>query len=182
MEVLTKIVRNFDIVAVQEFRDKSEMTLPYFVKEINELSGDEYKYVDSIRLGRTSSKEKYAFIYNTVTVSFNNFSYVYSDSDDVFEREPFIAYFSSGDFDFVLINIHTKPGDATTEINAFRDNLLDRLEVLRAKRKRSSFGGPEIRMHDERESLCLLSAGLKQLGLTSKTLESLPKGAPEKKA
>ncbi|MCP5007379.1 MAG: hypothetical protein GY941_26090 [Planctomycetes bacterium] len=37
-------------------------------------------------------------------------------------------------------------------------------------------------MHDERESLCLLSTGLKQLGLTSKTLESLPKGAPEKKA
>ncbi len=35
-------------------------------------------------------------------------------------------------------------------------------------------------MHNERESLRLLSTGLKQLGLTRKSLESLPKGAPEK--
>ncbi len=66
--------------------------------------------------------------------------------------------------------------------DAFRDNLLDRLDVLRTKRKRSSFSGPEIRMHNERGSLRLLSTGLKQLGITSKSLESLPKGAPEKKA
>ncbi|MCP4367129.1 MAG: hypothetical protein GY797_03285 [Deltaproteobacteria bacterium] len=37
-------------------------------------------------------------------------------------------------------------------------------------------------MHNERGALRLLSVGLKQLGLTSKTLKSLPKGAPEKKA
>ncbi len=66
--------------------------------------------------------------------------------------------------------------------DAFRDNLLDRLDDLRSKRKRSSFSGPEIRMHNERESLRLLSIGLKQLRLTSESLESLPKGAPEKKA
>ncbi len=66
--------------------------------------------------------------------------------------------------------------------DSFRDNLLDRLDDLRSKRKRSSFSGPEIRMHNERVSLRLLSTGLKQLGLTSESLESLPKGAPEKKA
>ncbi len=37
MQVLEKIVRNFDIVAIQELRDKSEMTLPYFVDRINAL-------------------------------------------------------------------------------------------------------------------------------------------------
>jgi hypothetical protein len=36
-------------------------------------------------------------------------------------------------------------------------------------------------MHDEREPLRLLSAGLKQIGLTSKSLEALSKGVPEKK-
>jgi REP element-mobilizing transposase RayT len=66
--------------------------------------------------------------------------------------------------------------------DAFRDNLLDRLDGLRLKRKRSSFSGPEIQMHNERGALRLLSAGLKQLGLTSKKLKSLPKGAHEKKA
>ncbi len=31
MEVLTKTVRNFDIIAIQEIRDKSETTLPFVV-------------------------------------------------------------------------------------------------------------------------------------------------------
>ncbi len=66
--------------------------------------------------------------------------------------------------------------------NAFRDSLLDMLDAIRSKRKRSSFSGPEIQMHNERRALRLLSTGLKQLGLTNKTLKSLPKGAPEKKA
>ncbi len=64
--------------------------------------------------------------------------------------------------------------------DSFRDNLLDRLDGLRAKRKRSSFSSPRDRMHNERESLRLLSAGLKQFGLTSKSLEALSKGVPEK--
>ncbi len=125
MDVLTKTVRHFDIIAVQEFRDKTQKTLPYFVKKINDIDGDKYEYIGSSRLGRTSSKERYAFIYNTKTVKFNDFSYVYNDSNDVFEREPFVAYFSSGDFDYVLINIHTKPDDATNEIDALDDVVKD---------------------------------------------------------
>ena len=66
--------------------------------------------------------------------------------------------------------------------DSFKDDLLDRLDVIRSKCKRSSLSGPEIRMHNERESVRLLSSGLKELGLTKKSLESLPKGSPEKKA
>ena len=125
MDVLIKTVRHFDIIAVQEFRDKTQKTLPYFVKKINDMDGDKYEYIGSKRLGRTSSKERYAFIYNTKTVKFNDFLYVYNDTDDVFEREPFVAYFSSGDFDYVLINIHTKPDYAKSEINALDDVVKD---------------------------------------------------------
>lgn len=66
--------------------------------------------------------------------------------------------------------------------DAFRDNLLDRLDTLRSKCKPTSFSGPEVQMHNERRALRLLSTGLKQLGMTNKTLKALPKGAPEKKA
>lgn len=125
MEVLVKTVRNFDIIAVQEFRDKSMTTLPYFVEKINEVDGDRYKYEASSRLGRTNSKERYAFIYNTRTVSFNGKSYVYSDTNDVFEREPFVSSFKAGEFDFVLINIHAKPTDATAEIDHLDDVVVD---------------------------------------------------------
>lgn len=123
MQVLEKIVRNFDIVAIQEFRDKSETTLPYFVDRIN-AQGEQYGFVGSPRLGRTVSKEKYAFIYNKNTVYYRDISFVYDDILDVFEREPFIAAFRSGDFDYTLVNIHTKPDDATNEIHALADVIM----------------------------------------------------------
>lgn len=127
MQVLEKIVRNFDIVAVQEIKDRTLQTLPYFIGRINAIGGDRYDGVASARLGRQYHIERYAFIYNTKTIRFRNISYVYNDSSDVFAREPFIASFSSvsGNFDFTLVNIHTKPKDATKEIQALVDVVKD---------------------------------------------------------
>lgn len=117
MEVLTRVVREFDIVLVQEIRDSSEETAPYFLERINELEGPDYDFVRSVRLGRSTSKEAYAYFYNTETVDYIEGSdYVYNDVDDVFEREPYIAEFTSGNFDFILVGIHTKPDDAYAEI------------------------------------------------------------------
>lgn len=117
MDVLTDIVREFDIVFIQEIRDSSEETAPYFLQKINEMGGAEYKFVRSERLGRTASKEAYAYFYNSETIEFIEESdYVYNDTDDVFEREPYIASFRSGNFDFTLVGIHIKPDDAYSEI------------------------------------------------------------------
>jgi len=117
MAVLTKIVREFDIILIQEIRDVSEQTIPSFVEEINHLEGPQYSFVISERLGRTTSKESYAYIYNTQTVQFIQGSdYVFNNVEDVFEREPYIASFKIGNFDFVLVGIHTKPDDAYNEI------------------------------------------------------------------
>lgn len=117
MAALTKIVREFDIVLVQEIRDSSEQTAPYFLQRINEMEGPKYNYTRSERLGRTTSKEAYAYFYNSETVEFIQGSdYVYNDVNDVFEREPYIASFKSGNFDFILVGIHTKPDDAYSEI------------------------------------------------------------------
>lgn len=121
MDVLKKIVRNFDVVAIQEVRDSSETTVDYFLDQINSMPGSKYDVVEGPRVGRTSSKEQYAFYYQQSKISYTlNSSYTYEDNGDLFEREPFIARFSSGGFDFVLINIHTKPEDAFNEINALK--------------------------------------------------------------
>ena len=117
MTVLTKIVREFDIVLIQEIRDASEETIPNFIEKINQIEGATYSFIQSPRLGRTTSKEAYAYLYNTETVQFIQGSdYVYNDTNDVFEREPYIASFKIGNFDFVLAGIHTKPEDAYNEI------------------------------------------------------------------
>ncbi|MBU0477724.1 endonuclease, partial [bacterium] len=69
------------------------------------------------RLGRSTSKEQYAFVYNTKTINLiPNSSYVAEDPDDVFEREPFIASFKSGNFDFTIVDNHIKPEDVEAEL------------------------------------------------------------------
>ena len=67
MDVLGKIIRTYDIVAIQEIRDKSQTSLPDLVDVVNS-NGAQYDYVVSERLGRTISQEQYAYIYNTKTV------------------------------------------------------------------------------------------------------------------
>ncbi|HUV33440.1 MAG TPA: endonuclease/exonuclease/phosphatase family protein [Candidatus Desulfaltia sp.] len=117
MEVLTRIAREFDVVLVQEIRDISGETAPAYLAAINGLEGPAYAYVESPRLGRTSSKESYAYYWNTATVRLvEGSAYVYNDTLDVYEREPFVASFTAGGFDFTLIGVHTKPEDARWEV------------------------------------------------------------------
>jgi endonuclease/exonuclease/phosphatase family metal-dependent hydrolase len=117
MNVLTQIARQFDIMLVQEIRDSSETTAPYYLNLINQQPGPTYAYIRSPRVGRTSSKEAYAYYYNTETIQhINGTDHIYNDTYDVFEREPYIATFTSGTFDFTLVGIHTKPDDAENEI------------------------------------------------------------------
>ena len=103
-------LRDYDIIAFQEIRDASET---YFPKLMEELPS--YNYVVSTRLGRTSSKEQYAFIYKKGIELVE--CHVFNDSEDVFEREPFIATFRTGNYSFDLVQIHTKPDDAENEID-----------------------------------------------------------------
>ena len=117
VDSLVEIATQFDIVAIQEIRDASEATVPRFISEINSRNHS-YAYVISERLGSTSSKEQYAFVYNTKTISFENASYLVNDT--VFERPPFAAKFRAGGFDFFLVNTHVKPekGRTASEITA----------------------------------------------------------------
>ena len=64
--LLAEIIRGFDIVAIQEIRSKQDI-MPQFVDAINS-TGRHYDYVVGPRLGRTSSKEQYAFVYDTASI------------------------------------------------------------------------------------------------------------------
>jgi endonuclease/exonuclease/phosphatase family metal-dependent hydrolase len=119
MDVLSKIVGNYDVIAVQEIRDSSQTALPALRDAVNSKGSPKYDFVVSERLGRTTSKEQYAYLYNTQTMQVIGTPYVYPDSNDIFQREPYVAEFEvkNGNFDFVLITIHTDPDTATQEIN-----------------------------------------------------------------
>jgi endonuclease/exonuclease/phosphatase family metal-dependent hydrolase len=119
MGVLSKIIRNYDVIAVQEIRDSSQTALPLLRDAVNSMGNPQYDYVVSERLGRTTSKEQYAYIFNTQTIQPIGSPYVYPDTNDLFQREPYVSEFKTknGNFDFVLVTIHTDPDTATQEIN-----------------------------------------------------------------
>lgn len=117
MEILTKTISQFDIVAIQEIRDKSGTAIKALEVAVDAL-GENYDYLLGPRLGRTSSKEQYAFMYRVSTIKPGE-SYTYQEvGEDVLHREPFIAQFSTkhGNFDFVLITSHVDPDDVDQEL------------------------------------------------------------------
>ena len=119
MNVLSDIIRTYDIIAVQEIRDSSGTALDNLIKQVNS-DGSSYAYLVSERLGRTSSKEQYAYVYNTRTVSPVGTAFTYPQTSDIFHRTPYIASFKSneGIFNATFAVIHTDPDDAANEIKA----------------------------------------------------------------
>jgi len=126
MAVLADIIRTYDIMAIQEIRDKSQTALPELVELVNS-DGSNYEFVVSERLGRTSSKEQYAYVYNrdAIMITSEALTYPEPEGTDPFHRQPYIASFKAvnGDYDAVLIVIHTDPDEATEEINALDEAL-----------------------------------------------------------
>jgi endonuclease/exonuclease/phosphatase family metal-dependent hydrolase len=127
MDILARIVREFDIVAIQEIRALDQDIVPNFVDLINS-AGRQYDYVIGPRLGRTTSKEQYAFIYDLATIQVDRSQlYTVSDPDDLLHREPLVGWFRARGippeqaFTFSLVNIHTDPDETKTELNALGD-------------------------------------------------------------
>ncbi len=123
-DILAEIVRRFDLVAVQEVRSKDDDLVKRFVERIN-VGGASYDHVIGPRLGRTSSKEQYAFIFDSKRIAVDRRSiYTVADPDDLLHREPFVARFRTicppdrRPFTFNLVNIHTDPDETGTELNA----------------------------------------------------------------
>jgi deoxyribonuclease-1-like protein len=127
MDVLTKVVRKFDVIAIQELRSKDENVVPRFVDMIN-AEGRHYDYVVGPRLGRSSSKEQYIYIFDSETIEIDRQAlYTVDDPDDRLHREPLVGWFrvrgppAEQAFTFSLINIHTDPDETKTELNALDD-------------------------------------------------------------
>ena len=127
MDMLARVVRQFDVVAIQEIRAKDQSIVPEFIELINS-TGRKYDYVIGPRLGRSISKEQYAFIFDSASVEIDrNQLYTVDDPEDRLHREPLVGWFRvrgppiEKAFTFTLINIHTDPDETDTELDALDD-------------------------------------------------------------
>lgn len=124
MQVLADVVRRFDLVAIQEVRSTDDTVVPQFIAMINS-TGAHYDFLVGPRLGRTNSKEQYAFLFNTARIEYDPTSvYTVPDPQDLLHREPLVARFRpkgvppNQAFTFNMVDIHTDPDETGTELDA----------------------------------------------------------------
>ena len=124
IDVIIDILRNYDIIAIQEVKDVTLQLPQQLVDKMNE-DGSNYNVVASDRVGRNVF-EQYLFVYDDDKIDAISGTGGYGiEPDDEFEREPYYAMFRSGNFDFYLFTIHTKPDSVATEIPALRAAYMD---------------------------------------------------------
>jgi deoxyribonuclease-1-like protein len=127
MQVIVAILRNFDVVAIQEIRAVSQDIMPQLVQMLN-ADGHQYDYAIGPRLGRSSSKEQYAFVFDTQTIEIDRYQlYTVDDPDDLLHREPLVGWFRARGpspeqaFTFSLATIHTDPDETNQELDVLDD-------------------------------------------------------------
>ena len=132
---LVTIFERYDLVAVQEIKDIDEQVPYQFLDELNNNSSIDWKMVLSLRTGLQeddqNSQEQYAYYYRSdVFISLDNGTLYNDSTKDSFQREPLVSQFelidltgNSTGLDFTLINIHTKPTEAVSEMEALQDVL-----------------------------------------------------------
>jgi len=127
MEILARLVRQFDVVAIQEIRSLDQDVMPQFVEIINAAERN-YDFVIGPRIGDTSSKEQYAFVFDRQTIEVDRtFTYTVNDPDNLLHREPLVGWFRTRGpnadeaFTFTLINVHTDPDIVATEMSVMDD-------------------------------------------------------------
>lgn len=127
MDILASVVRQFDVIAIQEIRAKDQNLIPEFVELVN-AEGLHYDAVVGPRLGRTNSKEQYAFIFDAARIEVVADSIATApDPGDRLHREPLVTTFRvrgppiEQAFQFTLVNIHTDPDETKTELDALAD-------------------------------------------------------------
>lgn len=131
MYTLAEIIRQFDVIAIQEITTQDDYFIPNFLKLVNQPGqgtlGRNYDCVVSQRLGNSTSTEQYAFIFDADRISCSRSSaYIVGDPDNLLHREPHVASFATRAnpdeaFTFTLINVHTDPDVVREELPALAE-------------------------------------------------------------
>ena len=120
-EMLVRILRHFDIIALQGIQSNRDDILPLIIERLNQ-SGRTYDYMIGPRVGRSAPLEQFAYIFDTQRVETDRYQlYTVDDPDDLIAREPLVAWFrtkghaANQAFTFSMINVHVDPSFAERE-------------------------------------------------------------------
>jgi len=121
-ETVIRIIKQFDIVALQEICTQQQDLIAMIVDRVNE-TGYRYDYLIGPRVGRGEISEQFAFIFNTDSIETDRDQlYTVDDPDSLIVCDPLVGWFRSkkadqkSAFTFSLVNIHCVPERASAEV------------------------------------------------------------------
>uniref|UniRef100_A0A3P9QI66 Deoxyribonuclease n=1 Tax=Poecilia reticulata TaxID=8081 RepID=A0A3P9QI66_POERE len=128
LKILVKIISRYDIIVILEVVDNTKESVAALMQALNKPERKHhYALRISTRLGRTSYKEQFMFLYRDDMVKLVG---TYQSDDektkgqDNIDRDPYILRFSCPNTvlkDLVMIPVHTKPEDAVKELDELYD-------------------------------------------------------------
>ncbi len=92
MEAYAKIIRQFDLVAIQGIRTEDSNVIAALLDQVNKQGGN-YGILTSPRLGRQVPPLQYAFIFDTRRIQPVDKPYVVADPEGLLQRPPFVGWF-----------------------------------------------------------------------------------------
>ncbi|MCZ6677848.1 MAG: hypothetical protein O7E52_11425 [Candidatus Poribacteria bacterium] len=95
-------LEKYDFIAIIELKDE---VVRQRTEAMLAAHSRDYDYQISPPVGR-GVKERYAFLHDAARVEVIEAGQIYDDPDDLFIREPYVATFRAGEFDFTVIAIH----------------------------------------------------------------------------
>lgn len=123
IELLVRILRQYDIVALQEIRSTRDDLLPMLVERLNQ-SGRTYDYIVGPRVGRTDMYDQYAYLFDVNSVETDRYQlYTVDDPQDLITYEPLVAWFRCKQvpvnqaFTFSLVNTRINPAMRAEELS-----------------------------------------------------------------
>lgn len=111
---IASILRDFDIVAIQEVVAKDPAGAQAVAKIVDELNRMGYKWdyriSDPTKSPSVYMSERYAFLWKTSRATLLGKAYLDKDLEDLCYREPFVATFKAkgGAEPFVIVNYHSR--------------------------------------------------------------------------
>jgi hypothetical protein len=121
-EILVRILRNFDVIAIQGITSRQRDTLPKLMDRLNQ-DKQAYDYMIGPRVGPVHQSMHLAFIFNTSRIETDRYQlYTVEDPGELIEYEPLVGWFRSKGvppqkaLTFSLVNMYLSPSHLEQEI------------------------------------------------------------------
>lgn len=109
-QAIAKVAAQVDFLAVQELMTPEALTT--LAEALSKQTGHHWSAMASDRVGRSTYKEMYGFVWRDDAVAYADGAVTYLDRQQAFARDPYSARFTSltDHTDFVVATVHIKYG------------------------------------------------------------------------